>query len=295
MRTRYANDRSLLTAVLAKFTQEPFVYTLRPPALRGRDPVDEFLFDTRRGFCEHYASAFTVLMRAAGIPARVVTGYQGGELNPISNRMTVRQSDAHAWSEVWLQGEGWVRVDPTAAVAPNRIELSLADAVPAADLTSGRRLRSVPGLMQLQQAWDAVDSAWNEWILGYGPDQQIAFLRSLGIHDPDWRTLAAFLGATLAALIVGLTLWTAWRYRPPPADEVQRLYRRYARRLARRGIRREPWEGPLDYCERSAAGLPAFAGAIHRITTCYVRLRYQGETQKSELDRMRKLVRSFRP
>lgn len=295
LRDSYTDDRQLVQAVLARFTREPYVYTLRPPALRGAHPVDEFLFETRRGFCEHYASSFTTLMRAAGIPARVVTGYQGGELNPLNNRMTVRQSDAHAWSEVWLPGAGWQRVDPTAAVAPNRIELSLADAVPYADLAPGRLLRSVPLLQNLQQAWDAVDSAWNEWILGYGPDQQLALLRSLGVSKPDWRSLTALLGAILVAFLIGLTLWSAWRYRPPPADEVQRLYRRYTQRLARRGIRREPWEGPLHYCDRAAAGLPAFAGAIQRITTCYLRLRYEGRTEPAELDRMRALVRAFRP
>jgi len=295
MRERFTDDRRLMTAVLARFTQNPYVYTLRPPALRGADPVDEFLFETRRGFCEHYASSFTVLMRAAGIPARVVTGYQGGELNPLNKRMTVRQSDAHAWSEVWLPGEGWIRVDPTAAVAPSRIELSLADAVPYADLAPGRLLRTVPILQNLQQAWDAADSAWNEWILGYGPDQQIALLRSLGVDKPDWRSLTVLLGATLAALLAGLTLWTAWRYRRPQVDEVQRLYQRYARRLARHGIRREPWEGPLHYCDRAVRSLPAFAGAMRGITTCYLRLRYEGRTEPEELVRMRRLVRTFRP
>jgi len=200
LRAEFANDRGLLYAVLSRFREEDFVYTLRPPPLAGADPVDEFLFETRRGFCEHYASAFTVLMRAAGIPARVVTGYQGGEVNPLSRRMTVRQSDAHAWSEVWLEGEGWIRVDPTAAVAPERIELSLADALPDGERLPGQFLRTLPGLAQLRQGWDAVDAAWNEWVLGYGPERQLALLRSLGISDPDWRGLALVLG-----LAIGLT------------------------------------------------------------------------------------------
>jgi protein-glutamine gamma-glutamyltransferase len=118
---------------------------LQPPALSGGHPVDEFMFRTRRGFCEHYASAFTMLARAAGVPARVVTGYQGGEFNPISGRLVVRQSEAHAWSEVWLEGRGWTRVDPTGAVAPDRIELSLGDALPAGESVPGSELRSLPG------------------------------------------------------------------------------------------------------------------------------------------------------
>ncbi len=295
LRRDYAADRDLVTAALRRFTEQEYVYTLRPRALIGAHPVDEFLFETRRGFCEHYASAFTVLMRAAGIPARVVTGYQGGHLNPISNRLTVRQSDAHAWAEVWLTGEGWVRVDPTAAVAPNRIELGLADAVPASDAAPGSILRRVALLQRLQISWDAIDSAWNEWVLGYGPDRQIALLRSMGVGDPDWRSLTAAMAIGLGIILVGLTAWLAWRYRPPTPDELLRLYRRFTDRLARQGVRREPWEGPQDFSSRAAGLLPAHAGAIRRITTGYVRLRYGPESDPRELDRIRGLLRSFRP
>ncbi len=295
LRQENASDRKVVDAALRQFTEQGFIYTLRPRALIGAHPVDEFIFNSRRGFCEHYASAFTVLMRAAGIPARVVTGYQGGHLNPISNRLTVRQSDAHAWSEVWLSGEGWVRVDPTAAVAPDRIELGLVDAVPASDAAPGLMLRRVPLLQRLQLSWDAIDSAWNEWVLGYGPDRQIAFLRSLGVGDPDWRSLAAAMAAGLAAVLAALTAWLAWRYRPPAPDELQRLYRRFTNRLGHRGVRREPWEGPQDFSARAAGTLPAHAGAIRRITTCYLRLRYGPDPDERELDRMRGLLRSFHP
>lgn len=295
LRTQHASDRDIVEAALARFTNEEFVYTLRPRALIGAHPVDEFLFDSRRGFCEHYASAFTVLMRAAGVPARVVTGYQGGELNPISNRLTVRQSDAHAWSEVWLAGEGWVRIDPTAAVAPNRIELGLAESVPAADAAPGLMLRRLPLLQSLRQSWDAVDSAWNEWILGYGPDRQIALLRSLGVGDPDWRYLAAAMAVALGTVLAALAAWLARRYRPPAPDELQRMYSRFLDRLGRRGLRRQPWEGPLDFSMRAAGACPAHAGAIRRITTSYLRLRYGPHPSDKELDNMRKLLRAFRP
>jgi len=295
LRREYDSDRAIVDAALQRFTQQEYVYTLRPRALIGADPVDEFLFDTRRGFCEHYASAFTVLMRSAGVPARVVTGYQGGHLNPISNRLTVRQSDAHAWSEVWLSGQGWVRVDPTAAVAPNRIELGLADAVPASEAAPGLLLRRVPLLQRLQLSWDAIDSAWNEWVLGYGPDRQIAFLRSIGVGDPDWRYLVAAMAIGLAGGLVVITAWLAWRFRPPRPEELQRLYLRFTQRLGRRGVRRNPWEGPQDFCVRAAGTLPAHAGAIRRITTSYLRLRYGPDPDPHELDRMRGLMRAFRP
>jgi len=295
LRQENASDRAVVEAALRRFTQQEYVYTLRPRALIGANPVDEFLFESRRGFCEHYASAFTVLMRAAGIPARVVTGYQGGHLNPISNRLIVRQSDAHAWSEVWLAGEGWVRVDPTAAVAPDRIELGLAESVPASDAAPGLILRRVPLLQRLQLSWDAIDSAWNEWVLGYGPDRQIAFLRSLGVGNPDWRSLAAAMAVGLAGVLLAVAGWLGWRYRPPGPDELQRLYGRFTDRLSRRGIRRQPWEGPRDFSTRAAETLPAHAGTIRRITTCYLRLRYGREPDQRELDRMRSLLRAFRP
>src|ERR1039457_5975328 len=117
---------------LSYFREQGFVYTLEPPLL-GRDSVDEFLFGSKSGFCEHYASSFVFLMRAAGVPARVVTGYQGGDINPVDGYMIVRQSDAHAWAEVWLKGRGWVRFDPTAAASPVRVESGIAAAVPATD------------------------------------------------------------------------------------------------------------------------------------------------------------------
>lgn len=295
LRDQHSGDGDYVQAVLDRFTLEPYVYTLRPPALRGSDPVDAFLFDTRRGFCEHFASAFAVLMRAGGIPARVVTGYQGGELNPLNNRMTVRQSDAHAWTEVWLARAGWVRVDPTAAVAPYRIERSLADALPDSDLVPGRFMRSLPLLVMLQQRWDALDSAWNEWVLAYGPDRQIALLRSLGFGNPDWRSLTAVLGVSVIVLLAGVAAWTAWRYRPPARDQVQRLYRRYLERLARRGVQRAPWEGPLVLADRAERALPAYAGAIRSITRSYVRLRYEPDASETELLKMQRLLRGFRP
>jgi transglutaminase-like putative cysteine protease len=294
LRARYSNDRQLIDTVLAHFTNEEFVYTLRPPALASANPVDDFLFDTRRGFCEHFASAFTTLMRAAGIPARVVTGYQGGELNWVDQRMTVRQSDAHAWSEVWLPGEGWTRVDPTAAVAPNRIELGLAGALPDSDLVPGRFLRSLPVLESLRQRWNAMDAGWNEWILGYSSDQQMEVLRFIGISNPDWQQLTAVMGIVLAVLLAGLTAWFAWQYRPPRREEARRLYDLFVRKLAKKQLDRHPAEGPLDFARRAEAQYPEFGPGIRNVTRSYVRLRYESAADPEELRRLRTLVRSFK-
>jgi protein-glutamine gamma-glutamyltransferase len=295
LRQASGSDAEFVAAVLARFRTEPFVYTLRPPALASGHPVDEFLFRTRRGFCEHYASAFTVLARAAGIPARVVTGYQGGETNPISNRLVVRQSEAHAWSEVWLEGRGWTRVDPTAAVAPERIEQSLADALPAGERVPAGMLRRFGGL-ELSQGLDALESMWTDWVLGYGPERQLAFLARLGMPGADWRTMILGMTALVGGLLLVLALWLAWRGRPPPAPEALRLYQAFCARLERAGLARAAQEGPQDYAARVAAERPALAAEVGQVTRLYTTLRYEsGFDEKTLLARLRREVRTFRP
>ena len=164
------------------------------------DPVDEFLFEARSGFCESYASSFTVLMRAAGIPARIVTGYQGGELNPLGDYLIVRQRDAHAWTEVWLPDRGWVRVDPTGAVSPNRIELGIDAAIPPVIGPAGLNLPSAGPVWETWRRWrhgiDAIKSGWNEWVLGYGPRRQYELLAVFGLDAGDLRGMAASSSAS---------------------------------------------------------------------------------------------------
>ncbi|MFU8820581.1 MAG: transglutaminase TgpA family protein [Gammaproteobacteria bacterium] len=296
LRRAAPSDADFVQAVLARFRAEAFVYTLQPPLLGGGHPVDEFLFRTRRGFCEHYASAFTLLARAAGIPARVVTGYQGGELNPFSDRLVVRQSDAHAWSEVWLEGRGWTRVDPTGAVAPERIELSLGEALPEGETVPGLRLRSLRGLRELAQSWDALNSAWTDWVLGYGPERQLALLARLGLRGADWRALVIGLTTLVAAIMLALTLWLALRLRAPPEPEALRLYREFCRRLAEAGITRAPHEGPRDFAERVAIARPALAAEVGQVTRLYTALRYESAgADEALLETLRREVRAFRP
>ena len=163
---RRAQDVQLVNAVLDHFRRGGYGYTLEPPAL-GRHSIDEFLFDTRLGFCEHYASAFVFLMRLLEVPARVVTGYQGGEQNPVDGFMTVRQSDAHAWAEVWLQGQGWVRIDPTSVVAPVRIQSGAGEVARQAGRGSTATGTDVPWLRALRYNWEAVENSWNQWVLTY--------------------------------------------------------------------------------------------------------------------------------
>ncbi|MEO8164961.1 MAG: transglutaminase domain-containing protein, partial [Betaproteobacteria bacterium] len=232
------------------------------------------------GFCEHYASAFTVLMRAAGIPARVVTGYLGGEINPVDGYLVVRQSDAHAWSEVWLPDEGWVRVDPTAAVSPLRIERGLAAAVPAFE----RPLLTRSGFDWLKRArfaWDAVANSWNQWVLGYNPDRQLRFLGQLGLTDVNWQSMVIVLSAVSGFIVLVLALALLFNVNAQRLDAVQRAYLAYCDAMAQRGAARKSSEGPRDFAARVSIQMPELKDVAHKICALYVALRYG----KQELDR----------
>ncbi len=270
MRASAASDAAYIQAVLSKFHEEEYFYTLEPPPL-GSNPVDRFLFDTRRGFCEHYASAFAILMRAAGIPARVVLGYQGGEMNPVGGHMIVRQSDAHAWTEVWLDGIGWYRVDPTGAVAPDRIESGASGSLlDGAGLAWGLSASSA-FLHQLTMTWDAMNAKWNEWVLGYGPENQERFMEWIGMDDPSWRKMMLTLIAVVAALVMLISGLLALRYRAPKTDRAATLYKRFVNKA---GIELRTGETPAVFARRVAAESPIPAEIINEITSTYLNARY---------------------
>jgi transglutaminase-like putative cysteine protease len=282
-------DRAFIEDVLAMFREEEFFYTLEPPVL-GDSPVDRFLFDTRQGFCEHYASAFAVMMRAAGLPSRIVLGYQGGEMNPMGDYMIVRQSDAHAWTEVWLPEEGWLRIDPTAAVAPERINAGMSSAR-FGDAGASWGLRApAQWLYKLGLTWDAVNAKWNGWILGYGPENQSRFMEWLGMDAPSWRKMVLALLATVLALIAGLSLLLMRRYRPPHKDEAARLYRQFVRKVA---IRPRDGETPREYAARIAARNAASTLDADTIADRYLAARY-GPPDAGSLEALRLAVRDFR-
>lgn len=300
------DDAAVVAAALRHFNREPFVYTLTPPLL-GEDPVDEFLFDTRRGFCEHYAAAFATLMRAAGVPTRLVIGYQGGDYNAAGDYMIVRQSDAHAWTEVWLERRGWVRVDPTAAVAPERIELGI-DAVrrlnergvPLGGQVTGEALRRAIQANLLEAFWrssrlywDMVNQQWYRWVADYGEARQQDLLGLLGLYTPGW--LGKFIGMLAAVLVTALVTAWALRFRRGAADPARRAYDRFCARLARIGLRRRAWEGAMDYAVRVRAARPDMAGPVAEITRRYIALRYARTGGTTGLVELRRAVRSFRP
>jgi transglutaminase-like putative cysteine protease len=268
-----------------------FTYTLEPPPL-GSDPVDEFLFQTKAGFCEHFASAFTVLMRAAGIPARVVTGYQGGELNPVDQIITVRQSDAHAWTEVFLPGRGWVRIDPTAAAMPQRVNAGLARALPQSEGLPFMLRADMEWLRAARYQWEALAHKWNVWVLGYSPERQRELMMSLGMRDADWQKLTALLFTFLGLMTIGLLVWSLRHLARP--DPVQKAWHAFCAKLAARGVARAPHEGPRDYSVRAARALPASRRPILRIAALYITLRYGTRASPPAAARLRRLVRELR-
>ncbi len=297
LRLQHSDDAALVRALLDHFRREPFVYTLRPPLL-GDDPVDQFLFDTRRGFCEHYASAFTFALRAAGVPARIVAGYQGGEINPLNGTVLVHQFDAHAWSEVWLDGRGWVRFDPTAAVAPQRIERGLESAVASGEFLAGsplsaNRYRSIALLNRLRLQLDELNYQWTRLVLNYRDDTQQQFLqRLLGGIDP-WRIAALLFGG--GVLLFGtIALLLLWRRRPPPLPPAQRLYRRLCQRLARQGYPRPAGMAPGDYARWVVAQQPRWQWVVEA-TRCFEALSYRALTDPQRrllMKRLHRLVRT---
>ncbi len=292
---RDQNDspEKLIGTALAYFNRQGFEYTLEPPLL-GANGMDEFLFTTKKGFCEHFAGSFVVLMRAAGIPARVVTGYQGGEYNELGDYYILRQYDAHAWAEVWLSNRGWVRVDPTAAISPARIEGGLNAALPdSAALPFLTRMQS-PFLLSLRYNLDRLTYQWNQWVLGYNTERQFAFLTRLGMEDVTWQNLAMNMLAGVSLLVGIFTLVMLRRLVVRQTDAVQATWLKLCRKLEKAGLPRAPHEGAMDYAARIATTRPDLATSIRDIAERYASLRYGGEPELHGLPAFRDAVRAFK-
>jgi protein-glutamine gamma-glutamyltransferase len=274
LRARTPTDEALVQAVLEFLRTGGFSYSVTPERL-GPDPVDDFLFRTREGFCGHYASAFVTLMRDAGLPARVVTGYLGGEWNPIGGYFLVRQSDAHAWAEVWLSGRGWTRVDPTAVVAPERLRRGLLDLLPQALSARERLMRESRWLSALLQRWDAANAWWSTHVVKFDLDAQLGLLTRLGVRAPDARYLGWGFMLVLS-LWLALSVWRLGngvpRVRPP--DALARAYARLCRKLARVVQPRPHQQGPLDFAAAVSARRPDIASDVRPLLERYAQLRY---------------------
>ena len=290
----------LIDLALNLFRKEKFGYTLTPGTY-GNDGLDEFLFDRKLGFCEHYAAAFATLMRMAGLPTRMVAGYHGGEQNPFSNYLIIRQADAHAWVEIWIENEGWVRFDPVDFINPLRVDQNtpLASRFPTQTAQNETRSLDGSGLLQgiarnVRLGWDTVNFQWNLHIVSYDQTSQREFYRLLGIDNWfSWKLLAILSGGVLAVLAA---VYFTMRQKPVKRDRGLVLYRQFCKLLARRGIDRNSNEGPRDFATRAAEFLPEAAGKIMALSEQFIALRYgKSDVRTPEIERsLSELRRSLR-
>jgi transglutaminase-like putative cysteine protease len=291
LRLRSANDAEYTRVVLDWFRTQGLEYTLEP-GVTSIDSVDTTLFDTRKGFCGHFASAYATLMRAAGVPARVVTGYLGGEWNPVGGYVVVRQSEAHAWTEVWLDGQGWTRIDPTAVVAPERLQRGVFDLLPEATPATTALLRGNAWLKRISQTWDNMNQWWQANVVEFDLRAQFNLLQKLGIDLPEWQHLGW-------AFAIGLVAWIAWvalslrrsvaRVRP---DRIARAWLKATRKLER-VTPRAASEGPMEYARRIGNARPDLAGRVTALAMRYARLRFGPASDPAEVASLEREVRSL--
>lgn len=273
------SDTDIVRKALAYFNQQQFHYTLNPPLL-SRHTVDEFLFDTREGFCEHYASAFTVMMRMAGIPSRVVTGYQGGWFNSIGSYLLVRQSDAHAWSEVWIKGSGWTRIDPTAAVAPSRVQQGAVES-----LAQRRHLLDYQWLRNVRNTFDLFQRGWNNWVVAFNSDTQSRLLSIFGwdFIDSTKLVIAMIAAILVISAIIFLLAPLLLKFRATKnQDPLLRIWQKFIKKLTRAGFEARPSMGPMELAAGAKGQLNDKDEIITRITELYVLCRYSKHTDRQQ-------------
>ena len=284
----YPDAKQRLVAIMQYFSTEPFFYTLTPPTL-GPQQVDDFLFENKAGFCVHYATALIFMARATGLPARMVTGYQGGEYNPKAGYLSVYQYMAHAWAEVWLENEGWVRFDPTAMVAPNRIELGFdAEFTPEDSYLkespfSSLRFKSTPWLNELRQRFASIDYYWSVWVLGFNQERQNQVLSHI-LGDVTKTKVAVFMGLCLSLIGLYIAYSVGLFQRKQTNDPISSRYQKICLRLAAHGITRQESQGPNDFAAQVMKvyqhKAPNFCTLFNALTQSYVALKYQNLSPK---------------
>jgi len=299
------SDKAYIEVVFDYYRNNEFFYSLQPPLL-GVNPVQTFMLDTRKGYCEHYASSFTAMMRLAGIPARVVIGYQGGEWNQQGGYLIVRQSDAHAWSEVWLDESGWVRVDPTSAVAPERIEYGLSavrllmeQGQPLGNVAAEKLQAILVGsffsrsIKGVKLFWDGVNTRWYKWVIDYGAKNQSTFLHWMGFQKTDWSKLV-FMLVGLVSLVVSVQAWIIFR-RKKIIDPAVQQYQKFCHRLSRIGIDRFSSEGPTSFALRVIRLRPDLQERVMSVTEAYIAILYAGFSDTKQQQKLVRAVQEFRP
>ncbi|MDZ7924761.1 MAG: DUF3488 and transglutaminase-like domain-containing protein [Marinagarivorans sp.] len=286
------SPEKLIEKIFAYYNQR-FFYTLKPPAL-GVDAVDDFLWNSRQGFCEHFSSSFVFFMRAAGVPARVVVGYQGGDISSVDGSLTVRQRDAHAWAEVWLEGRGWVMFDPTAAVAPERIQKGIEQSLSATDrqLLAKPFGSSIRVLLLMREQWDAVNLTWVQWVMNYDSSQQATLLEQvLGEVSPlRIAVLVVVSGSGFGILLLAILFL---RNRKPNLSETSLIYLQLCKKLKVCGFSPLVSETPRHFVERVMLSKPELSRPLGELIELYEQLAY-GDNPKVA-SRLRKAVNDFRP
>ncbi|RVU84440.1 DUF3488 domain-containing protein [Leucothrix sargassi] len=298
-RAEATSDEDYVNKVMKRFTEQAYFYTLKPPLLGNSNTIDKFLFESQRGFCVHYAGSFVYLMRAAGIPARMVVGYQGGEWNEEGKYLSVRQYDAHAWTEVWLKGQGWKRYDPTAMVAPSRVEGGLEEALAhegtflEGQLFSLQKFEWMDGI---RKKMDSIQYGWRRWVLGYDGDTQANLLQTI-LNKMSSIPLAALVGALFIGIFlfwfVMLGLLKRQRYE---AYEHQ-LYRTFCKRLAKHGIIREQQQTPSEFAVIASSQWPEKSDTIRSFSLMYQQICYVDSTDQGHdqlFKKMRQLLSELR-
>lgn len=306
-----ANASEYIQRVLRYFQEQPFSYTLTPPLLvtgaegaaGQQDPglVDRFLFESRRGFCEHFAGSFAFLMRAAGFPARVVLGYQGGVPNEYGGYLVVRQSNAHAWCEVWLKDKGWVRVDPTAVVAPERLTVDTESVLFGGATSTFFSLRNLgvvgTWLIDLRNRVDSYNNLWNRWVMTYSTSEQESFFGNLGIQIAHQQGPTQALLVFLLVTAILLVLINLFLFRPPgkTVNEATEAWEQFCRKLSRVGLPRRADQGPADYMEYVAAYRPDLARQVREIASTYIQLRFTDQPSVEAIISLKRKVKQFAP
>jgi len=297
LREKYIHDSDYINASLNYFRDENFIYTRKPPPI-DHDAVDEFLFNTRRGYCVHFASSFAIMMRLAGIPARIVSGYQGGEMNPLSDYMIVRQSDAHAWVEVWLANKGWLRIDPTGVIPDSRVEAS-EDILRRQDDRTRSAFKLKQGwlsnsLRNMRYAMDTLNNNWNNWVVGYNETRQKSLLSLFGADKLSLQHLALLLAAVFTASLLFITLFVFRRKQNKP-NPVNLAYTQFCQKLTRIGFTRKPSETAQNYAQRISDLRQDLHSSVATITQLYNYLRYARNPSPQLFTQFKKKIKHFRP
>ncbi|MFV2032177.1 MAG: DUF4129 domain-containing transglutaminase family protein, partial [Gammaproteobacteria bacterium] len=289
----YDNPEEIVGWVMEMYRSQNYIYTLKPPVYRD-NVLDNFLFESKRGFCELYAGSFALLMRAAGIPTRIVAGYQGGEFNQLGNYLIVRQSDAHAWNEVWIEGKGWIRVDPTAAVSPSRIEQGLDEALKD-EISSFQIQQRNPLFGNLLYSWDNLQYSWNNWVLNYDERKQRNFLSKLDLGIEDWGDMV-FALVLMMLSISGLYWLLSWYRERPGKPEAYEIYlNRLLKKMKKYGLEKQPSEDTRAFFERVEASELQSKDRVSMVIELYNSIKYgRGESDAHSLDNLRTLVNSVK-